>query len=148
MKVDATIDINRPVEEVFAYVTDTRNQPEWSSSVLEASLEGSGPIGVGSRMKSVAKFLGRKIDVTAEVTEYDPNRKFSARSLSGPFKGESEFRFETTDQGTRLRLLAEGETGGLFKLADPVLSAIAQRTIQTDLHTLKDLLEAQVPSRA
>ncbi len=86
--------------------------------------------------------------MTSEVTDYEPNRRLAARSVSEHVKGNIEYRFEPTGLGTRLHLNMEGEAPGLFKLADSVLSGLAKRRYETDLGTLKVLLEAQVPAES
>jgi uncharacterized protein YndB with AHSA1/START domain len=148
VKVEASVDIKRPIAEVFAYVTDPTKTPEWSSLTLECTAEGTGPIGVGSRIRTVAKFLGHRAESKAEVTEYDPPRKFALRDVSGPVHLELVRHLESTGDGTRYRSTIVGESGGLFKLTDPALSALLKRTVETDLHTLKVLLEARVTAGA
>ena len=149
VKVEASVDIDRPIDEVFAYVADPAKTPEWSSMALECSLEGSGPIGVGSRIMTVGKFLGRRAESTSEVTRYDPPHKFSLRVVSGPIHGASlERQLESIGEGTRYRSRLVGESSGFFKLADPILEALLKRTVDTDLQTLKAILEAKVATRA
>ena len=148
VKVEASVDIKRPIEEVFAYVADCTKAPEWSSLALEAIPEGSGPIGVGSRIREIAKFHGRRVESTAEVTQYDPPHKWAVRVVSGPVHGEHERQLESIGEGTRYRSTIVGESGGLFKLADPILEALLKRTVETDLQTLKALLEAKVATGA
>ncbi len=146
IKFEASVDINRPIEEVFAYVTDPAKTPEWSSLTLESTLEGSGPVGVGSRIRAIGKFLGRRLESTVEVTQYDPPSKFAMRAVSGPGHLEIERQLESIGQGTRYHSRLAVESGGLFKLADPSLASLMKRTVETDLHTLKALLEAKVPA--
>ena len=148
VKVEASVDINRPIEEVFAYVTDPTKAPEWSSLTLESRLEGGGPIGVGSRIRAIGKFLGRRVESTAEVTRYEAPTIFSMREISGPGHLEIERQLESVGKGTRYRSRLAGEAGGLFKLADPIVASLMKRAVETDLHTLKTLLEARVPSGA
>ena len=146
MKVDASVEISRPIEEVFAYVADPSTTPRYSSTWLESSLVGNGPMQVGSKVKRVARFLGRRLEMTAEVTEYEPNRKLSGRSIGGPIPGNIEFRFEPTEQGTRVRVKVDAQAEGLYKLADPVLSGVAKHAWDTDLAALKALMEAEIPA--
>jgi uncharacterized protein YndB with AHSA1/START domain len=148
VKVEASVDIKRPIEEVFAYVTDPAKTPEWSSLTLECTLEGSGPIGVGSRIRTIGKLLGRRAESTAEVTEYDPPRKFAKRDISGPVHFELVRQLEAIGAGTRYRSTIVGESGSLFKLADPAMSVLMKRTVETDLQTLKVLLETRVTAGA
>ena len=148
VELEASVDIDRPIDEVFAYVADPAKTPEWSSVALECSLEGSGPIGVGSRIRSVGQFIGRRVEASEEVTQYAPPHKMVVREVTGPTHGEKVRQFESIGEGTRYRVRIAGESGGLFKLADPIVAALMKRTIETDLQTLKALLEAKVAAGA
>ena len=61
-KVQHSVVIGSPVEEVFAFVTDLGNASLWQSWAVEASYTSDGPLGVGASYVYVARFLGRKID--------------------------------------------------------------------------------------
>ena len=145
--IEASVDINRPIEEVWAYVTDPTKAPQWSSMTLESTAEGTGPIGLGSRIRGIGKFLGRRLETTSEVTQYDPPSKFAMRVVSGGDL-EIERQLEPILEGTRYRSRLVGDSGGLFKLAEPIVAALMKRTVETDLQTLKALLEAKVPAGA
>ena len=77
-----SLDIARPPAEVFAYVTDAERLPEWQSSAVEAQWQGEKA--PGARIREVRKFLGRRMDSELEVTEYEPDRLFGLKALSGP----------------------------------------------------------------
>ncbi len=145
IKVESTTVINRSVAEVFAYMSNQENVPEWNSLVLESKAEG--PMRRGTKVHQVAKFLGRKIELTSEVTEYEPNKKFAAKA-SAPFPLTITNVFEAAGGGTRVMATAEGEVGGFFKLGEPIVGRIAQKQFQAQLDTLKEILEAQVPAKA
>jgi uncharacterized protein YndB with AHSA1/START domain len=142
-RIEFTTDVNRPVEEVFSYLTDPANLPEWQSGATEARLEGSGPVAVGSRMVEVRKFLGKRIESTLEVTEYEPNRRFAFRVVSGPVPFRVDHTFESVDGRTRIHVAGEGEPGGFFRLAEPLVIKAVERETKKDFETLKDLLEAR-----
>lgn len=55
----------------------------------------------------------------------------------------SEFTLEPPGQGTKAAARASLEPGGFFKLAEPILARTAQRSMQADVETLKDILESQ-----
>ena len=141
VRVDAEVVINRPASEVFSYLTDPEKAPEWQSSLIEARAEG--PMQVGTKVTEVRKFLGRRMESTLEVTEYEPDRKFSLRILSGPVPFEAEHTLESEDGRTRLKWVGTGEPGGCFKLAEPLVARQAQRQFRGDFETLKELLEAR-----
>ena len=67
IEVEHTLEIARPVEEVFAYLTDVARLPEWQSSAESAELEGE--LREGARIKEVRAFMGRRATSTLEVSE-------------------------------------------------------------------------------
>ncbi len=141
-RVDHELTIARPPEEVFTYLTDPAKLPEWQSGAIEARKETDGPMGVGTTITEVRKFLGRRIESTLEVTEYEPGKRFSLRVVSGPVPGEARQTLAPVDGGTRLAVELEAEPGGFFKLAEPVVVRAAKRMFESDYGNLKDLLEA------
>ena len=58
VKFEVDVTINRSAGDVFAYLGDPRKEPEYSGVTQQTHLEGSEPIGVGTRYKQVAKFMG------------------------------------------------------------------------------------------
>lgn len=143
IKVNNSVVIDRPLEEVFAYVTDIENMPVWSSELDKAWKTSEGPVGKGTTFSSEAKLLGRRIENTIEVTEYEPNSKFFLKPTSGPVSGEVEFRFESVDGGTKFSVSLDADAGGFFKLGEPIVNRMLQRQYETNGATLKDLLESQ-----
>jgi len=139
---DVSTTIKRPVEEVFAVISNVENNPKWSSVALEAKQTSPGSIGVGTTARFVGKFLGRRIESESEVTEFEPNRKYSWQSKSGPFPLKASTTFEQIEGGTRVNTTTEGEPGGFFKLAEPLIVSMGKRQFQSDLDNLRDLMEA------
>ncbi|HEX9038527.1 MAG TPA: SRPBCC family protein [Ktedonobacterales bacterium] len=140
--LEFSIVINRPVEEVFAFVGNPENYPKWFSGSREVKITSAGPIGVGTTFRTVISLLGRRIEGDIEFTEYEPNRSFTEKTTSGPFPVESRVTFERVEGGTRITDTQLAEPGGFFKLAEPLLARLIKRQIEADLANLKDLLEA------
>jgi uncharacterized membrane protein len=148
LNINYSIVIERPLEEVFAYVTDIENMPVWSSEVEKARKTSEGPMGIGTTFSSTAKILGRQIENTIEVTEYEPNSKWSLKPTSGPVSGEIEYHFEPVNGDTKFSVSLDADSGGLFKLGEPIVNRMLQRQYETNGATLKDLLEAQAEVKA
>jgi uncharacterized membrane protein len=142
-KLESSVVINRPLEEVFAFATDIEKLPQWMAELVEAKQTSEGPLGVGTTVSAVAKPLGRRAESTQVVVEYQPNRKFAFKSTSGPVASEDETTFESVAGGTKLTRVTEAEMVGFFKLAEPLVVRMMQRQFDTNYATLKDLLEAQ-----
>jgi uncharacterized protein YndB with AHSA1/START domain len=135
--------IERPIEEVFAFVTDPNNDPLWQSTSLETEQTSEGPVDAGTTFRNTSKFLGRRIDSTYEVTENDPPHKQCVRITSGPIPGSGCYLFEPANGGsTRFTQIFEAEAGGFFRLAEPLVARAIRRQMEADMETLKDLLES------
>jgi uncharacterized membrane protein len=136
------ITINRPVEDVFAVLSKLEDTPKWSSTAIEAKITSAVPIGVGATARYVDKFLGRRFESEVEITEFEPNRKLTMQSTSGPFPFRGSLTLEGTAGRTQVSGTFEAEPGGFFKLAEPLLVRIGKRQFESDLANLKDLMEA------
>jgi uncharacterized protein YndB with AHSA1/START domain len=133
--------IRRPVEEVFAVMSDLSNNPKWISAVSETTKTSDGPIGVGTTWHSVGTFLGRRMESDTTYTEFEPNRTVTFEATT-PFPMTVAFTFEPVAGGTRVEQVVDAEPGGFFKLAGPLLVTAAKRQFQNDLDNLRDLLES------
>jgi uncharacterized membrane protein len=141
--IETSIDIQRPVEAVFAYVADPRNGPQWQGAIKEAHVTPEGQPMVGTKVTQVVSFLGVKLEPTGEITALEPNRSFSFKGRSGPAMLEATYRFEAVGTGTRLSATVQVEPGGLFQLAGPLFASQFKKQNEADFQRLKDLLEAQ-----
>jgi uncharacterized membrane protein len=141
-KLELSVVINRPAEEVLAFLSNPENSPKWSSGSGEAKITSAGPMGVGTTYRTVRTVLGRRIEGENEFTAYEPNRSYATKSTSGPVPMESRVTFERVEGGTRVTGTLVGEPGGFFKLAEPLLVSMIKRQLDADLGNLKDLMEA------
>ena len=69
--------------------------------------------------------------------------KFAFKSTSGPIPVAGSYTLEPVGDGTRVIFALEGEPGGFFKVAEPIVRRITLRQWETNLANLKDLLEAE-----
>lgn len=144
MTIDVTAEaaIARPREEVARYALDYRNDPVWIGGIREAELVGEGPFGAGSRVRRVAKFLGRRIEYVLEVAELEPGRRIVMRSVKSPFPMLVTYEFDDAPAGTRARIRVRGDPSGSYRLSDHLMAPMVRRSIGKDVRRLKVLLEA------
>ena len=147
-RVEHSVVINRPTEEVFAYLDNAENGPLWQSGLLESEYTSEGPVGVGTTKREVRKLRGQRFEQTSEIIEYEPNKKVTFKSLSGPLPSQASWTFEPAEGGTRFSGVLEIEARGFLKLAEPIVARLTERQIEADLANLKDLLEAQTEGSA
>lgn len=142
MNLYATRVIDRPADEVFAFVSDAANNPKWQRGQRSCVWTSPSPIGVGSTYEQEARFLGRTIRTSFEVTDHEPGRSITIRSTGGSFPIQVRRSVEPVGPA-RARVTAEisGEPGRFFRLAAPVVRRLAQRSVDHDYDRLKRLLE-------
>jgi uncharacterized protein YndB with AHSA1/START domain len=141
---EVSVEIARPVEEVFAYVTDPEHWPQWSGPVIEVRRAQPGPLTLDATFTVVAKLLGRQFETEAIVTGYELNRLLAYQSTSGPVPSTFTWQFEPLAAGTRVTQIVGGDdekVGAFFRLGYPLVVAAYRRQAVADLATLKDLLE-------
>jgi uncharacterized protein YndB with AHSA1/START domain len=79
-----SIEISRRPEDVFAYVLDPMQFPEWQDGVVSADREGNAPLGVGSKTVVTRRVGPRTLPTTEEIVELNPPRNWAVRGVSGP----------------------------------------------------------------
>jgi uncharacterized protein YndB with AHSA1/START domain len=146
VRYEESVTLARAPEEVFAYLADVANLPEWQPSVLEAHLEPepAGPLGPGSRIAEVRSFLGRRVASTLEVTAHEPPSRLDLAVVEGPVTFRVSHRLERTDDGgTHVTISGEGRASGPLRFAGPLLRGVVERQAREDLVRLKQVLESR-----
>jgi uncharacterized membrane protein len=139
-----SIHIERPADEVFAFVADAENNPRWRSYVVETTWLDEGPMRVGRRGRQVSKVLGRPMEIVAEVVEWDPPRHVPWQAVQGFATIRTDCTVEPEGDGCRLTVTAQGEfTSWLMRLLSPLAVGIARRQAASDTKKLKAALEAR-----
>lgn len=144
--VESTIHISRTPQDAFAFVSDYERDPSWRSEVVEMSYQSPGPTDIGRLALEKSRVFGRWLETLREVTEYEPESKIVSHSISGPTPVIS-YRFVTPDgSGTRFtyRLEVDISKEWFFRLLRPALMPLYQRTIESYLKRLKQILESKM----
>jgi hypothetical protein len=136
MSIDITAEVHvrRERGAVAAYMSDPANDREWIGGVREAQLLGAPPLAQGSRVRRVAKFLGRRVEYVTEVQRLEPGREVDMKAVEGPFPMRITYTFDDRDGGTLVRNRVRG--GGIRLIAP-----LVRRNVQRDLERLRDRLE-------
>ena len=127
--------------EPLRWFNDSAEHPPWIKALAEVRLLGEPPLRVGSRVLRVAHFLGRRIEYINEVVELEPGTRLAMRSVKAPFPMSVVYEFEEAGEATLMRIRAQGDADGFYRLAASVLSRAVKRTIAADLRRLKNVLE-------
>lgn len=140
--VTASVEIDRPSGEVFDYIADMANNPAWQRGQERCTWTSEPPLRLGSTYDQEARFLGRRIVSSFEVTELEPGRRIRIVSTAGPMPIDVTRTVEPLD-GDRCRVLAEvtGQPPGAFRFLGPLLDRMVERSVRGDYRRLKAQLE-------
>jgi uncharacterized protein YndB with AHSA1/START domain len=140
--VSTEVVIDRPVAVVSEYAGDPSNAPAWYANIESVAWRTEPAIRAGSRVSFVARFLGRRLEYTYELTEVVPGERLVMRTSEGPFPMETTYTWAEAEPGsTRMTLRNRGEPRGFSKLAAVFMAPAMRRANRKDLHALKSILE-------
>ena len=138
--VERSITINAPVEKVFTYIADPRNELETVPSITDIrDIIGQG---VGQRYSWTYKMMGISLKGESEVIEYVPNERYVTRSTGGIISTWT-WTVKPEGNGTQLNLVVEYTipVPVLGKVGERLVSRQSQREADLAMATLKDRLE-------
>ncbi|MEV0207246.1 MULTISPECIES: SRPBCC family protein [unclassified Streptomyces] len=142
----STIDIARPPDEVFAYVTDPARFAEWQGDVVRVRAEDGGPAstGKGDRFTTTRRIGPSERTFTQEVTESRPPGSWSARGLDGPLRPSMDITVEPLAGGTasRVTFALDFDPHGIGVPLLPLVRRQAAKGAPVSYRNLKRRLEA------
>jgi carbon monoxide dehydrogenase subunit G len=136
-----TVEIDRPVAEVFAFVTDPVRFPSWQPSLVRVEPHAPGPLRLGSEATEVRRFMGREMETTWTCVEHRPCAVSAIESEHGPVPFRGTFALEPFEAGTRFTWTVE-LSGAASRLAGPVVGRATRSELRANSDRLKALLEA------
>lgn len=143
MDVSAQTVIDRPLEDVFGYMSKLHNVPEWLDGCKKVwELEGDSEA-VGGKVAHLDEFMGREFEAHFEVIEWEAPRRMVFEAISGPFRGTSEETLDEEEGATRVTIRVKGEPTGVLKFLSFGASRMAQQQIERSLDNLKEILERE-----
>jgi uncharacterized membrane protein len=147
-RVSGEILVNRPVEQVFDYVADQRNELIYNPRMLQSEKITAGPIGVGTRFRATARSGRRAVEMLIEITEYERARRLSSRTTMSSVDVNGGLTFDPVDGATRMRWSWEVSPKGPLRLLGPLVARLGRRQEETIWTALKTQLEGSAPARA
>ena len=141
--IESEVTIRRPVDDVWAFISDLFNSPRTRATTLASRKLSPGPLGVGSVVDQRVVILGFETHLRFTGIEWDPPHVVVA-SLSGPFIRSARMRVEltATSEGTRKIETTDLELSAGGILLWPFLGPWTRRDQARADRKLKALLEA------
>ena len=143
-EIHAQVGIDRPIEEVYDYISNPERQTVWQSNLVEFEAENwQGVPKVGDRARGAIRVAGRRVNFTTETTETQRPNRLAFRSVESPFPFEFSYNLAEHMGTTELSYDGRTETMGSFfgKLADPFVARMYERDMNANLENLRAILE-------
>ena len=138
---EVTISLNRPTEQVFAFVTEPSNLAAWQSNLIENELLTEKPLRVGTLFREVRRMGRRPSEIRAEITDFEPNKRFATMTLTEP-RASVSYTFDAENGGTRLSYKFVLQTKGIMRLLEPLIASSIKKDTESDFENLKRILES------
>jgi uncharacterized protein YndB with AHSA1/START domain len=135
-RVRGSLHIARPVDEVFDFVADQRNEPSFNPKMTASIKLTDGPLGVGTRFRATVLSRGKPLPVTIEYTGFDRPHRIVSRSVMAGAIAQGHVQCDPTPSGTRFSWDWTVTVAGPGRFAGPLIGVIGrrqERIIWTDL---------------
>jgi uncharacterized protein YndB with AHSA1/START domain len=139
------VEVDRPADEVFAYVTDPTRFTEWQENVTEGHLDEDGPAAVGATCVTTRRIGGSERTVTSKLTVLDPPRAWAVHGTDGPIRAQVNVTVEPLAGRTasKVTIDLDFEGHGIGKLLVPlVVKPQSRKEMKRNLARLKSRLES------
>jgi len=142
INLDFSTLIDRPVKDVFTFVSDPNNMSKWNSAVVSIQQITPGAVGVGTKFKTVGEVMGRRLEGELQVQTYEPESKCGFQLNAGPMQMNMTLSLKTVGTGTKINLSVQGNPAGVFKLAEGVMTGQVKNLMEGNFARLKSVLES------
>ena len=136
IKLEVSVTIDRPPADVFAVLTDVPHHTDWAKGAGKILNVSENPANLGTTWTQISRLVGRDLEIHPKVNVCEANRKFGFQ-VDKPIPMEMLFVLEPSGSGTKLTMNADGEPGGFFGVAAPLLRRSLRDTMSSDLAALK-----------
>lgn len=142
MNFSMSTQISRSLKRVFSVVTAPENDLHWQYGTFASARISQGNSDTGTFFRSIGHLMGRRSLSTFQVTEFEPNRKYGFKSLSGPLDLQTIYSFERADGGTKINISIQANVRDFAPVEQGTLEKRMEEELKENLGKLKAVLEA------
>ena len=139
----SSTNVYRPIKQVFDFICLPENDFLWQYGTLASAQISEGINGVGASFRSIGHFMGHRMQSTFEVTDYEPNKKYGFKSISGPLHSQTSYIFEMIRGSTQVSLSIHANVINLLQMNEGILEKKMKKQARENLTLLKDVLETR-----
>ena len=137
---EVTIHLDRPVEQVFAFLTDTSKLTSWQSNLIKSEQITEGPLHTGSHFREVRRLGRQESEIEGEITALETNKRLETKTVTRP-QAMVSYSLTPEQGGTQLKYKFVLVTSGLMRLLEPMIAGSIKKETKSDFETLKHIIE-------
>ena len=141
--IEESIHIKCPVDKVFTYTTEAKKWPNWQSILPEAEQTSQGIMCIGSKFRGIVRMMGLSMKWTAEVTDYEPNIKWTKNITCRGMRIAEHVTYKLIDDGVTFSILYDMKISWFMKMFSPMIASTMRKETIKSLAQLKSILETQ-----
>jgi NAD(P)-dependent dehydrogenase (short-subunit alcohol dehydrogenase family) len=145
IRLQETVEVARPVDEVFSYAGNFANAAQWDPGVAESRKASAGPIGIGTVFELRVRFGPRSIPMTYVVREYAPRKRVVLEGKGDSVHALDDIGFAATPRGTRITYTADISLLGAFSAVEPWLKGTLDGVGKNAVRGLQAALDGESP---
>lgn len=139
---ERTVTVSRPVDEVFAYLSDFTNTEEWDAGTVRTTrVNGDG--GVGTTYRNVSKFLGREVEIDYVVQRIVPGQEFALRGENGTTVAHDTMTFREVPGGTEVTYRGDFAFKGVFRLFAPLTVPVFKKLFDDGAEGIRNAFDGR-----
>jgi uncharacterized protein YndB with AHSA1/START domain len=138
--------IERPAKQVFDFISTPENDFQWHDGTLATVRLPRVSGTLQTFFRSIGHLMGRRNLGTFEVTEYEPDKKYGFKSLTGPVHSTTSYSLEHVQGGTRIHVSIQANVQNFFQITERLLETTMKKQLEEDVARLKDILEENASS--
>jgi len=128
-------------DEVFAYLANLENAPEWVPDLISVRQTSEGDLGVGTRYTETVQMGKQSNEAELEITEYNPPRVFAHKGQGGPAKFSARFVLKPDGDGTRIEHHYTVRMTGFYIFFAPFTNRWVRKNTEAAMEVLKTILD-------
>ncbi len=133
--------IYKPVKLVFDFMSTPENDFQWQYGTLASARLSEGTNTIGSFFRSIGHLMGQRAQGTFEVTEFEQNKRYGFKSLSGDLHSRTAYSFEIANESTKVNISTQADLGKSSKMNERILEKKMRKQLKENISLLKNLLE-------
>lgn len=135
-----SLTVTLPLEAVFAFLSDVRNETQWRQSVVGSRYVGADAPAVGVDGETDVEMGPKSLTMRWTITEFTPGRHVAWALDGDPWWGGGSYTVTAVTGGVRIDAALEVRLSGIARALEPLLGVQLRQGLRRDLARLSALL--------